>query len=44
MYDKIIKMHEEGKEIADIIVELNTTYKRVKRAIDAYEEDKKYGE
>lgn len=40
MYDEIIKLHEEGLEIAEIIVNLNTTYKRVKRAIDAYESNK----
>lgn len=38
MYDEIIKLYKEGLEIAEIIVKLNTTYKRVKIAIDNYEQ------
>lgn len=39
MYDEIIKLYEEGLEIPEIIVKLNITYKRVKRAIDNYERE-----
>lgn len=37
MYDEIIKMYEDGKEVAEIVVELNVTYKRVMKAIKSYE-------
>lgn len=41
MYEDIIELYKKGLTIAEIIIELNTTYKRVKRAIDNYEEEKK---
>lgn len=42
--EKIVELYKEGLEISEIIVKLNTTYKRVVRAINVYEENRKRGE
>lgn len=39
--EKIVELYKEGLEISEIIVKLNTTYKRVARAINVYEENRK---
>ena len=40
MYEEIIRLHKEGLSVSEIIVKLNTTYNRVTRAINNYEQQK----
>lgn len=37
MKDKIIALHKKGYGLGEIIVELNTTYLKVKAVIEEYE-------
>lgn len=39
---KIIELYKEGKEVSEIIVELNTTYKRVIKIINNYKENEAF--